>query len=372
MLDEVSKHLGVEFSYRLCGTGRQSAHDDNLELGDKTISYTFFPVTHLSWKGIVKRGLRTYSNTLKWADLVIDLGEGDSFTDIYGKGRFTNLAFSKILTRLAGKPLYLFPQTIGPFDHRFARWIGRRLLRKARMVTPRDSLSLRLLRGLDPDRKHQISLDVAFMLPFEQAKPLDDTSSIGINVSGLLWNGGYTGDNMFRLKCNYRDLICDVIESLLQRGSKNVTLIPHVLAGSGHVEDDASANRELRRLFPAVELAPEFRTPMEAKSFISGLDFFTGSRMHACIVVFAVGVPVVPIAYSRKFGGLFADSLDYPYVADLRLENANEVRRKVLDGYDDRNLLRETIEVRLKQILQDHDRFVSALVESFRPLVEQP
>lgn len=69
------------------------------------------------------------------------------------------------------------------------------------------------------------------------------------------------------------------------------------------------------RLLPAAEfpgsvLAPAFASPSEAKSYIAGMDFFMGARMHACITALLSGVPVVPMAYSLKFEGLFG-SLDW-------------------------------------------------------------
>ena len=52
---------------------------------------------------------------------------------------------------------------------------------------------------------------------------------------------------------------------------------------------------------PGVVRAPNSNSPSEAKSYIAGLDFLTAARMHACIAAFSAGVPVVPVAYSRKF-----------------------------------------------------------------------
>ena len=68
---------------------------------------------------------------------------------------------------------------------------------------------------------------------------------------------------------------------------------------------------------PNLFLAPFFLSPSEAKSYISSMDLFLGARMHACIAAFSAGVPVLLLGYSRKFSGLFKDSLNYPYVLEL-------------------------------------------------------
>jgi len=47
------------------------------------------------------------------------------------------------------------------------------------------------------------------------------------------------------------------------------------------------------------------------------MDLFIGARMHSTIAAFSSGVPVIPIAYSRKFNGLY-DTLQYPYYIDAK------------------------------------------------------
>jgi len=76
---------------------------------------------------------------------------------------------------------------------------------------------------------------------------------------------------------------------------------------------------------------------MEAKSFISSMDFFVGARMHACIAAFSSGVPVIPMAYSRKFNGLF-DSLEYSHVLDclkISTDQGFQMLTNALDKLDE-------------------------------------
>jgi hypothetical protein len=60
-------------------------------------------------------------------------------------------------------------------------------------------------------------------------------------------------------------------------------LVPHVLHGPYyHVEDDYGVCKRLQQAYPFCIMAPFFYTPVEAKSFISGLDLLVGS---GCIAV---------------------------------------------------------------------------------------
>ena len=73
---------------------------------------------------------------------------------------------------------------------------------------------------------------------------------------------------------------------------------------------------------------------MEAKSYISRMDLVIGSRMHATIAAFSVGAPTIPVAYSRKFEGMFG-SLGYPAVVDLSSLDSEEAVDRVLEHVRD-------------------------------------
>jgi hypothetical protein len=102
-----------------------------------------------------------------------------------------------------------------------------------------------------------------------------------------------------------RHLMRRLITALLARGDCDVHLVPHVLAPHLPVDDDGAAADRLKAAYPALQRHPDFTSASDAKSFISGLDFLIGARMHATIAAFSSGVPVVPISYSRKFEGLY-------------------------------------------------------------------
>jgi polysaccharide pyruvyl transferase WcaK-like protein len=100
-----------------------------------------------------------------------------------------------------------------------------------------------------------------------------------------------------------------------------------------------------------VILAPRFSNPIEAKSFISGLDFFTGARMHACIAAFSSGVAVCPMAYSRKFNGLFVDTLKYQWLGDCVNTTEDIVFQNIIDAFENRIELKNTINTSLNEVV---------------------
>ncbi len=300
--------------------------------------------------GRMMRDPRGFLATARASDVVIDIGAGDSFADIYGAKRLTRMFFLKYLTHLAGTPLVMAPQTIGPFTKTWSKWAARMSMRLCAVVASRDSMSTQAARALGCNDVIEAS-DVALRLPFDPPAPRAPGGPVrvGINVSGLLMGGGYTGRNEFGLTLDYPGLIRDLIRHFQNHPGTGdgceVHLVPHVIVRSGPMvrEDDYRASAALAEAFPGTVLAPAFHSPSEAKSYIAALDFFMGARMHACIAAFSSGVPVMPMAYSRKFEGLFG-TIGYDRTVDCTSESAEAILAKITSAFEDRATLKAEAE----------------------------
>lgn len=299
------------------------------------------------------------------ADFVVDIGGGDSFADIYGGKRLRRMLLLKGLTHLAGTPLVVAPQTIGPFTKAWSRRMAQASLKRSAIVATRDAMSTAAAREMRIDSIIEAS-DVALRLPYDPPAPRakDGPVKVGINVSGLLMSGGYTGKNEFGLTSDYPDLMRDLIRYFQGHPDGcEVHLVPHVLPehdGRTHGEDDFAANKALAQEFSGVIEAPRFQTPSEAKTYIAGLDFFMGARMHACIAAFSGGVPVVPMAYSRKFAGLFG-TLGYDRTVDCTTETREAILAKITAAFEDRVVLEAERAAALEKGLAKLDRYSDAV-----------
>ncbi|MCP5277276.1 MAG: polysaccharide pyruvyl transferase family protein [Thiobacillus sp.] len=309
-------------------------------------------------------GKSKYFQFLRTCDVVLDIGEGDSFSDIYGEKRFFFLSFTKLLALVANRKLVLCPQTIGPFERRWCRTVAAWLMRRATRIFTRDGLSQSYLVANGLTFNAEQVTDVAFRLPFQRLVLTPSPKiRVGVNVSGLLYNGGYTRNNQFGLKLEYKKFIETLVERLAAREDCEVHLVAHVQSESMPVEDDYAVLLKLQARFPRVIVAPLFSSASAAKSYIAAMDFFTGARMHACIAAFSAGVPVVPQAYSRKFNGLF-NSLGYMHIADLKAEDAEQAWLKILHGLDNRQLLRDEVaqgNALAQEKLQRYEDFLAGL-----------
>lgn len=298
-------------------------------------------------------------------DVVLDIGGGDSFTDIYGAKRFGYLWASKFTAKLLRKPLVLSPQTIGPFEKAWSRLLAGYIAGRAEKVFARDPKSFAALEEIAPDAKAQLATDVAFAMAFDR---VDHGEGIhfGINVSGLLFNGGYSGANEFGMEIDYPAFTRKLITALLQRGDVKVHLVPHVLSDAMPQDDDRTVIATLAKEFSRAHAAPDFADPIEAKSYIAGLDILVGGRMHACIAAHSSGVPVIPVAYSRKFAGLFEGILDYPHIIPVTGMTTDDALAFVLDRFETRGELAAACAASRPRVAELLDGYAAALATIFR------
>lgn len=369
-LDFQSENLGCEaLSFSFLNILENIAENDDYFFECISVNYHTFEYhsKYIDLKSIVTcfksvGFFANYISKVKQADVVIDFTGGDSFTDMYGAARFLKESSLKILALWSKTPLILGPQTIGPFKSKIIKVLASYIMKNCQRVFSRDKLSDDYAKSMKIDSI--LVTDVAFCLSCDSQDielPSNDNFKIGININALMWNGGYSQKNDFGLRLNYSEYIMSLIKELLKK-EYSVFLIPHVLANN-RIEDDYYINCQIYEKFndSNLYLAPRFRTPGEAKAYISNMEFFIGSRMHATVAAFSTKVPFVAVSYSRKFQGLY-DSLDYRYIIDGK-KTSTQLALEETKNYID---IISQIDNDLKQSVQNAEKHISYFIDQLR------
>lgn len=330
---------------------RSQLHDHLIWIVMIAFFYRLIPIKSCRAK-IAK--LAPWVDEIHRADFVGDIRGGDSFSDIYGFTRYL-YGFTLAATVLLVKgSIVQLPQTYGPYKGKTARAMARFLLNRSAVICARDLASRQVATELVGARQIVISPDVAFSLkpiaPIEIAlepviKDAMPAGVIGININGLMYNGGYTRNNMFGLKLDYVAFLPRLITSLLEHSSSEIWLVPHTFGKMGSIQSDPEAAQRVRAGLPT-HLQTRVRLVMgeydqhEIKFIIGQADFFIGSRMHACIAALSQGIPCVGVAYSMKFAGVFESVGMKEWIVDGRDSSTESAIARILDLYRQRNTVR--------------------------------
>jgi colanic acid/amylovoran biosynthesis protein len=355
--------------------GDDSAGDIIIEVLNCRLSPKSAPGQHilviLVLAALYRVGIRGPARRNAWlrslldADFIGDITGGDSFSDIYGFARFLTGSLPLLSVVLLGRPFVMLPQTYGPFKAPWSRGLGRLLLRRAAVLLTRDKNCAPLVASLS-GRTPVFCPDVAFTL--DAVKParlavgggrfsVDDKHPlIGVNVSGLLYMGGYTGRNMFGLRSDYRELVDQLIESLLTSTNATILLVPHVFGAEREEEACASLLASAGARHPGRVFSLQDRlSERELKWVIGRTEFFVGSRMHACIAALSQCVPAAGLAYSDKFLGVFESAGVGDTIIDLRHTETSAVISRTRAYFERRAELRNVLANQIPRV-QDEVR----------------
>ncbi len=328
-----------------------------------------FPNIIFSAAGFQKNNIcfKSFASLMK-CDLIFDCTFGDNFSDIYSLPFVSRTTNYKEMTLLLGKKLIIAPQTIGPFKDRKLKKRVSKVLKKSVLVFTRDEISSNCVRELS-GREPITVTDLAFALPYVRPKKHDDIK-IGLNVSGLLWRGGFNQNNQFGLTVDYKQYIDNIVKYCKQMQYK-VYFIPHVLSHDhNEIDEDYKICVTLSQQYEE-EHSGFFEDPVEAKTYIANMDIFIGARMHSTIAAFSSGVITIPFSYSRKFEGLF-NSLGYDYTINARESDTEEAIRKTIKYIENSQDLKKQqayamkkVNVLEEKLLKELNQIINSVANNF-------
>lgn len=244
---------------------------------------------------------RTMRRAFAGADAVLQVG-GDNFGSDYGLSTGSGLIGCNEMAFSRDVPLVFWGATIGPFRTTELEELVLAHLRRAALITVRESITGSYLasHGIT-DNVVQVA-DPAFLLG---AAPVETSGFwpsgeriLALNVSPLCCRYRSDGDTSFGQKVAGR-----VITAILRRKEWGVLLLPHAPGDHQYLQVAARGFAGESR----VSLAPDVFDSQQTKYIISRCDALMAARTHATIAGFSSGVPTISLAYSRKAYGLNVD-----------------------------------------------------------------
>ena len=212
---------------------------------------------------------------------------------------------------LLGKPLYVLPQSIGPFRGKWMRYLTRALYSRARLVFVREPVSLREAQAmrLSADRLRLVP-DIAFALsPASPEEAQTQLARLGLGA------GPWLGVTVINRLLSYVDTatwdhyeaaLAAVLTQFMQQHSGQVVFFPQVTGPSPREDDREAAKRVLALMGNPADavMLDEVFAPALLKALCGQMDAFVATRLHSAIFALGMGVPTLMIEYLSKTRGL--------------------------------------------------------------------
>jgi colanic acid/amylovoran biosynthesis protein len=307
-------------------------------------------------------GLRATIDAYLKSDIVVSAPGGFMYSS--GSGLVLSISvYTQVIAWLAGKPIYIFPQSFGPLAHRWEGWMLNWILSKARIVMVREFISMKLLkrnRFRHPDL--HLLPDTAFTFPGAKASLATDwlvehgidppTKHPLLGMTVINW--GAQNPN-FNRQSNYESACAKAIRQFVIQFNGKAILFPQVIGPSSDNDDRIPAGRIkmiLNDISDSVLFIEEQLPPELIKALFGQMDVLIGTRMHSLIFALAEGVPVIAIGYLHKTQGLAAMIGLDRWVVDIREIQEQMLVEKLSLLWNERATIKAQISSALPKLIE--------------------
>lgn len=296
------------------------------------------PVTRGLGFALANERNRAAFNTIKSAKAVFMKGGG--LIQTYGGLSSTYSAYFWVFhMKLAislGIPVYIMPNSFGPFKGPFVKSIVKSLFKHCRLVTAREEFSQEMVHkdlGIDIP----LFPDLAFYLKRFQRINKDDVAQqynlpnnrkwVAITARPYRFPGSENPEADY---AHYQQSLIEFAKWLYANGYMPV-FIEHTLAVNAHENDGACIRDIIQHLNP--EQYRFISNPdldcRDLKAIYSFCDYTVGTRFHSVIFSLSEGTPSIAISYvGNKATGIMHD-IDLPeYVLSIRDISADSLKRR--------------------------------------------
>jgi colanic acid/amylovoran biosynthesis protein len=303
---------------------------------------------------IDERLLREYVET----DVIVDIS-GDSFSDDYGTLQSISVCSSLLPAIFLGKPVCIYPQSIGPFKSKLTRLIAHFTLNKVKFIIAREKITEDYLRKLAVKAPVYLAPDISFLLhPAHEEVIKEMLRKENINKNGRPLIGMSISQSIARFAKSedrydwYIESMSLATEHLVGKLGAIVMFVPEVI-GPGEVFDDRVMCRlilEKAKCKGKVLCITSEYQPEELRGLIGQCELFIGARMHANIAALSMCVPTIAIAYSHKTQGIMKMLGMDKYVLDFRNMTVEQLVSKISDAWENREEIRAELARRIPQV----------------------
>ena len=315
------------------------------------------------------------------ADLVISCGGNVLYTKRHLAVSFFWIAFSTLFAYYAGKALYMFPQSVGPFVNPLHRCLARFVLSRMRIVLVRDVLSLQLVKkmALSDVPCRQVP-DAAFglcpgALPTDAtwlhlSEELRQTGTPQVGITAINWGGQNT---RFEGQVRYEEVLVELIRCITTEMGGHVFLFSQGLGPSLAEDDRRIARRVLERVVVGcsqVTCVDAIRSPSQLMAAYGCMDFVVGTRMHSNIFALCAGVPVIAIGYMSKTRGIMCSLELEEWTRDIETVNGPDLVTLFRCGWEKRQEIVVYLQTCIPKVRRAAKRAGSLIARDWRSLQE--
>lgn len=327
----------------------------------------------------VKAGLKTFYRAkviehVKNCDLVISHSD-ESFKEsasllplnLYWVVTWWSMLIARtweiLVAKSFGKPVVLFPNSVGPFKTWMGRFLARLSLGNCDYVLIRDHVSYEIANTLGIQSCKILTFDTALLFDPPDTKILDDFPRPLMGVSPGIYSHSLSRGEVI----NYVLAHAKALDAAIEKYGFHIVFLPHYISGFEY--DDLEVckfiigkmkNRNRTRIVNT-------RNVDEFKLFLDQTDMIISSKMHPAVLGASGCVPVLCIAYDHKQTSFFERLNMVDCTIDIRSVSYEKLLSKIDYVWNRNDQLRALLKNLIPIWKNDIREHIKQVVVSFVP-----
>lgn len=254
--------------------------------------------------------------------------------------------FEITVAKFIGKPIVVFPNTIGPFRTWVGRFLSRLALNSCGYVLAREPISFEIVNSLGIESRKILTADTALLFKTTKETTSGSFSHPAIGVCPGIYRYSLSDDQV-------RNYILDHAKALdvaIERYGFNVVLSPHYVS---HLEYDDSEICEL--ILEKMKNKDQAKIVVaggveEFKSLLDHMDMIIASKLHPAVMGVSGYVPTLCIAYDHKQIGLFKLLGMEDCIIPIMEASSERISSKIDFVWKEREKIRALLQTRIPEL----------------------
>lgn len=263
----------------------------------------------LGWKGFYRGAV---VNRVKNSDLVISHSD-ESFKEtasllplnpiwvITWWSMLISRTCEILVAKSFGKPVVLFPNSVGPFRTWMGRFLAKLSLNNCSYVLIRDSISYEIVKRLGIRASKTLTYDTALLYTPQHKNLGNDFRRPTLGVSPGIYSRSLSKVEVD----NYISAHATALDAAIDKYGFFVVFLPHYISGFPY--DDLDVSKLILSKMKNRDRAEIVNTAAveEFKLYLDQMDMIISSKMHPAVLAASGYVPILCIVYDHKQTSFF-------------------------------------------------------------------
>jgi colanic acid/amylovoran biosynthesis protein len=254
-----------------------------------------------------------------------------------------------LVSRSFGKPVVMFPNSVGPFRTWIGRFLSRLSLNSCDYILIRDPISYKIVDEVGINTSKVLTYDTALLFNRSGKEILSDLSKPVIGISP-----GIYGQSLSVAEVqNYITAHARALDEAIEKHGFSVVFLPHYISGFSHDDLDVSKsivekmrNKHLTKIIKTNSVA-------EFKHLLNRMDMVISSKMHPAILAVLGFVPVLCISYDHKQTSFFQRLNMNACIINIRDVSYERLLFKIDETWNQRKTLEKSLKRQIPQWQKD-------------------